>query len=229
MYKKAVAPHYLWRITKGKDIGLWAVAGSRELLDKSIAPIASVTSAELPTSVRYKHFLGKSSSIAGMGDGPIVEDVGITVTEAKGRTLQSMSMGDWVSTAAAPEALALSGQVRYEVTLDRLGPYVQLGWAAPGFPRTADPTSTGTGDDALSWGQRGTALLQSARDKVCVTSRNHSWQQWTPEPLPQKAGPSLPRPPSHRRSLILSFPAGTDQMLQMLPINPALPGGSRRA
>ena len=64
-----------------------------------------------------------------------------------------------LSTAAVPGALALCGQVRYEVTLNQLGPCIQLGWASPDFPRTAEATNRGTGDDAQSWAADGLSKI----------------------------------------------------------------------
>ena len=59
------------------------------------------------------------------------------------------------TTAAAPDAVARHGQVRYEVVLQVVGDGPQIGWATPRFEGVKKRTNNGTGDDAHSWGVDG--------------------------------------------------------------------------
>jgi hypothetical protein len=62
---------------------------------------------------------------------------------------------DGFSTAAVPQCISASGQVRYEVTLLDMGRCPQIGWATPSFGHTHERTGDGTGDDEHSWAADG--------------------------------------------------------------------------
>ena len=72
--------------------------------------------------------------------------------EANGLLLCKLSVG---STAAAPDCLTTSGQVRYEITFREVGPAAQVGWATPAFQREDAITGNGTGEDEHSWAADG--------------------------------------------------------------------------
>ena len=83
----------------------------------------------------------------------------VRVLREAGATLDTPSLPSPATCAAVsfcsaglPGAVAAQGHIFYEVTLARVGPGPQIGWAAPGF---SPGNGNGVGDDALSWGADG--------------------------------------------------------------------------
>ena len=72
--------------------------------------------------------------------------------------LEQLQIGDGMCcavtfcTAALADVVTQHGQVFYELTLTRVGPSPQIGWATEGF---APDDGNGVGDDDLSWGADG--------------------------------------------------------------------------
>ena len=81
----------------------------------------------------------------------ILREAGATADEARLPLLATHALVTF-STAGSLSALAAQGKVFYELTLARVGPCPQIGWAASGF---APGGGDGVGDDALSWGADG--------------------------------------------------------------------------
>ena len=78
------------------------------------------------------------------------------------------------STATVPSAVAAQGRVRYELTLQVVGPCPQIGWANPQFEQVNQETEEGTGDDAHSWGADG-ARQESLNADELAGQYNVKW------------------------------------------------------